>query len=495
MQPVWPHKSCPVPYVLLAVMPDILKPDLCIVGAGALGISLAIKARQRGLATVLIDRGAEPGDAVGGPIRRAAFVASAMHAHAIRTGARLGLENSMPKINFRAVADHARGVAAATASGTSAERLSALGIAVLTGEPGFIDGLTLRVGDSLLKAGHFLLATGAAPLVPDIPQIENISFFTPDTIPDNTRKLSHLLVVGGAATGLELAQAYRRLGSDVTLVPHGPLLDGYDREATAILLRQLREEGLVVLDGARVSSFQPRSQGIGIALEQADGQTGSLDVSHVLVAAGRVPDLDWTASDKVRLRRRPASAAHLQLNAWGRTSSARISAFGGAAGEGNHHRALLAGERLLDSLAGRRPSRAYGRNGLPTLVHTQPALAQTGATDTPGGLKPGQAVLRANMNENDAARALGLGLGSAKLVVDRGGRILGGAMVGEGAGEAMASLAMAMGRGVRAAELARLPLAGTSALAVLQELGNQLANQLPASNWSKRRAALRRLLP
>jgi pyruvate/2-oxoglutarate dehydrogenase complex dihydrolipoamide dehydrogenase (E3) component len=491
---VSPHKSCQFSLSMLAVMAEILKPDVCIIGAGALGVNLAISARQRGLATVLVERGdGEAGDPLHGSLHRAALSASTAQAQAIRTGARLGLDNAPPKLNYKGIAEHARNLAAASAPATSPERLSALGVVMLKGEPRLGEKNVFRIGETTIRPGHYILATGSSPLMPDLPGLADIDYFTPDTILDNTRKLTHLLVIGGNETAVELAQIYRRLGSDVTLVPQGPLLAGYDAEMTAILLRHLREEGVAIVEGARVKAFLPRSQGIGVTLNNTDGHVSSLDISHVLVASGRVPVLDWAWLDKLKIKRQANQPDRLHLNEHGRTSSFRISAFGGAAGEDNLHVALRKGERLLNRLAGR-PA-AASRLALPAQLATQPAMAQIGSFGTAESLKAGQTILRANLGENEAARAIGLAQGSAKILIDRNGMILAGAMVGEGAGEVIASLALAIQKGVTAGELASLPLTGTSALAILVDLGNQFASHQRVSDWSKRRASLHRFLP
>ena len=274
-------------------MAEILKPDLCIIGAGALGTALAVAARQRGLVTFLLDRGQdEAGDPEHGALHRAAFAASAARAQAFRTAGQLGLDNAAPKLNFKAIAAHATTLAASAAPRVSVERLTALGVTLLSGTPVFSDRQTLRIGETTLKPRHIILATGATPLVPDIPGLADIPYFTPDTIFDNMRKLSHLLVIGGGAEALELAQAYRRLGSDVTLVPQGQVLPDFDSEMQAILLRELREEGLAILDGADVTAIVTRKQGTGVTLRHVDGREGSLDISHVLVASGRLPQFD-----------------------------------------------------------------------------------------------------------------------------------------------------------------------------------------------------------
>jgi pyruvate/2-oxoglutarate dehydrogenase complex dihydrolipoamide dehydrogenase (E3) component len=475
-------------------MSEILKPDVCILGAGGVGTALAIKARERGLSVVLVDKGSEEaGDPLQGTLQRAALIATARQAQAMRLGVRLGLDNALPKLNYKTITEHAEAVAAAGAPQSSPERLAALGVQRLVGEAKFTDRNTASVGDAVLKPAYLILAQGSTAAVPDLPGLSEIAYFTPDTILANVRKLTHLLVLGGDETALELAQIYRRLGSDVTLVPQGPLLGSYDKEASAILRRHLREEGVAILERATVKAFLPRSQGIGVSLDDADGRVASLDISHVLVAGARTPQLNWPSLEQARLRRQADDAARLHLIEHGQTSHPRILAVGGAAGESNLHLAIRQGERLLDRISGR--SGGGKAASLPRLVATEPALAQWGpasAFETP---KAGARILRANLGENEAARAQGQMEGMAKIVVDRAGAILAAAMVGQGAGEVIASLALAADRGIGAKDLSSLPITGTSALAVLNDLGNQFASQMPASNWSKRRASLGRFLP
>src|SRR5690606_1283226 len=158
--------------------------------------------------------------------------------------------------------------------------------------------------DMQIRPRNMVLAVGASPIVPAVPGLEQINYFTPDTILGNSRKLTHLLVVGGGSSALGLAQAFARLGSAVTLVPQGTLLSGCDPELVSILARSLAAEGLRILDGARLSEIIPRGQGIGAVANLADGQQAVLDVSHVLLAAGNGADLD--ALDVAAARLRPS---------------------------------------------------------------------------------------------------------------------------------------------------------------------------------------------
>ena len=130
---------------------------------------------------------------------------------------------------------------------------------------------------------------------------------------------------------------------------------------------------------------------------------------------------------------------------------------------------------------------------MPLVVATEPPLAQIGVVA--GGVKPGQRVLRASTVESGAAQANAEPVGAIKILTNAKGAILGGAMVGHGAGDVVALLAMAMQRGVPAAELARLPLPMPSAASVLQALGEQAASTAQPGKLARRKLALLRLLP
>ena len=474
-------------------MADISKPDLCVIGAGALGIDLALQARQRGLDVVLV---AVPGthavDPAQGRLRRAALLASADRAHAIRTASQVGLDNAEPKPNFRAIGEHAAAIATAAAPRDADDRLAALGITALTGAASFTDRQTLRCGEASIRARQFALATGARPVIPALPGLDQVPFFTADSIADNIRKLSHLVVIGGEPEAFELAQAYRRLGSQVTLVPQGDLLPGFDPELVAILLRALREEGVVVRDDAEVTAIVPRSQGTGVTLRVAEGED-SLDVSHILVAMGRVPELDGALLDKLKLRRDRLRPDHLLVGPDGQTSSGRVSALGGAAGEHQPHIAARQAGLLVERLLGLGNGRLDPQR-LTRLVATQPALAQVGLLDAARPLRSGQTVLRANLAETDAARALGQPQGAVRLVSSGNGSIVAAGAVGPGAGEIIALVALAMQCGLSLGDLGRLTLPQPSIAAALVDLaGQHLAQQKP-TGWTRRLPAIGRLL-
>lgn len=475
-------------------MADLIKPDLCVIGAGALGRTLAVKARQRGLDVALVRRSRdEAGDPAEGSLRHAALLASAHRAHAVRTAGQLGLDTAAPKPNFRNIGERAADIAQFVSPQHADDRLAALGITILSGEATFIDRQVLRCGQTSIRAGQFALATGAHPLVPSLPGLDQVAYFTPDTIGDNVRKLSHLIVIGGTPEALELAQAYRLLGSTVTLVPQGDLLPGFDPELVALLVAALREQGVAILDDAVVAAIQPRGQGTGVVLRRMAGED-SLDVSHILVAMDRLPDLDNALLGKAGLRRDRIHPERLLVGPDGQTANGRITALGGAAGQFAPHVGLRQAGLLVERLLGQGRGRLDPQH-LPRFIGTYPPLAQVGLLEAGPGLRPGHNVLRSNPAESQAARAAGATSGMAKLVIDRSGTILGAGAVGAGAGETVALVALAMKGRLSVQTLDQLALPQPSIAALLIELAEQAIALHPPGRWSRYLPSITRLLP
>ncbi|MCS6758087.1 MAG: FAD-dependent oxidoreductase [Candidatus Devosia euplotis] len=374
---------------------------------------------------------------------------------------------STPKPNFRAISERAAAIAITAAPATAPDRLAALGVTVLAALAAFADPRTLKVGAQTIWAGQFVLATGSRAMVPALPGLDQIAYFTSDSIADNGRKLSHLLVIGGNRSAFELAQAHARLGADVTLVPQGPVLAGFDPEMVVVLLRALREEGVEILEGVSVAAILPRAQGTGIAIAHADGRLATLDISHVLVTFGRVPDLDPALLGPARLNRDRLRPDHLLVSPDGRTSNRHIVAIGGTAGAFESQYARRQAGVVLQRASGEAGAHLEPLRIAHT-VNTMPALAQIGVIDTGAPLRAGQTVLRANA---------------------------GGAVLGQSAGEVVAMLAMALDRGMGVADLAGLLLPLASPAAPLVDLAQQSMAQQRPSPWARRWAAIAQLWP
>ncbi len=471
-----------------------IQSDLCIVGAGALGIALAQYARTFGVRVVLVDRGVnEPGDGPQQKLHIAAIKASADRVYAARNAAALGLGSAELKISVKAVQERARAVAMAQAPMTGHDHLRALGIEIVTGPTSFAGPDSLLVGDVSIKAKSFVLAVGGQPEVPAIPGLNQIDYLTPDSILDTNRKLSHLLVVGGNGDALALAQAFARLGSAVTLVPHEEFLPQHDPEPLAILVNTLAAEGVRVIPGGKVSEIIPRSQGTGALVDAPGGDTEALDVSHVLLATGSVPNLDALQSENAKLQTADGGVRNYVRGHLGETSNRRVRLVGAAAGIEQWQYALAHGRAVVEGAIFGAPTQRLSPQ--PHLVLTEPSLAQLGRpVQRARRAGAGSTVLRANMVENARAKALGLPEGLVKVQLTADGKIAGAGIVGPGAAEMAAVLAFAMEKDIPLHELARLSLPDPNLLSSVVSLGEQALALRPVSEWTLRWGALRRML-
>ncbi len=476
-------------------MADVLTPDLCIIGAGAGGIAAARAARRLGASVVLVERvrmgGARLNTAC---IPGAAFMAAATQAQQMRTASRFGIADADPHPVFRQVHEHVHGVMDILAPADSIEQLTALGVDLIAGEARFAAPRLLKVDEVGIRAKRYIIATGSRPEIPSIPGLDDVPYFTTDTIVENTRKLTHLLVVGAGPVGLELAQAHRRLGSDVTVVDSGdPVLSG-DPELSAIALERIAAEGVDVLGGTTILGISLRSMGIGVRVRTGEIDR-QLDVSHILVATGRLPNIETLDLDKARIRLARADGPAVLRNAGMETSNPRVLLIGDAVGAGVStlravREARLAVERAL---LGRRPS--SGADLVPVVTHTDPEIAEIGLTEAQARTA-GRAihVVRASFAENARARTRRDAFGLAKLLLDPSGRILGAGIVGSGAGETVSVLSAAMAGGLAADDLADLPIPQPTLAEIVVALGEAWRRDRPLAPATRRRLAMARWL-
>jgi pyruvate/2-oxoglutarate dehydrogenase complex dihydrolipoamide dehydrogenase (E3) component len=421
-------------------------------------------------------------------------MAAAEHAQAMRDGIPFGIVAEDPKVNFRRVHDHIEQVIAALAPESSAARLGAQGIDVVTGTARFMTRKAVAVGDTEIRAHRFVIATGARPTIPAIPGLDAVPYFTVETILDNTRKLTHLVVIGGNSAGIELAQAYNRLGTEVTVIENGPMLPGVDPELAAVALRRVEEEGVKLLSDTAVTAIQARSMGTGVAIRSGDIDR-VLDASHILVSTDRVPNLDGLDLDKAGIKRAKADPLRLQLTPGLRTSNARVYAVGEVAGGLSVPAVARQAETVVrNALLGlaARPD----PHGIPRLVSTEPAIAEVGLSEAAARTRYGASfqVTRWAFADNDQARAARKTLGAAKLITDRSGVIVGAGIVGPGASELVSLFALAMAGRLKAGKLADLAAPYPSYAEIAVRLGQEFRRGEAQSPLTRRWIALNRLL-
>ncbi|RMF03804.1 MAG: dihydrolipoamide dehydrogenase, partial [Alphaproteobacteria bacterium] len=273
-------------------MVERLTPDLCVIGAGSGGLSVAAAAAQFGVDVVLIERGKMGGDCLNyGCVPSKALIAAGKRAQTMRESEPFGIKPVEPKIDHRKVHDHVQAVIAAIAPMDSVERFTGLGVHVIQAEARFRDARIVEAGDVEIEARRVVIATGSSPAVPPVPGIDEVDYFTNETIFDNTERLPELLVLGGGPIGMELAQAHARLGSKVTVLEAFTPLGKDDPELTAVVLKRLGQEGIEILSGAKVDKLERGGKGVMAHITQ-EGAQKIVEGTHLLVAAGRKPNLD-----------------------------------------------------------------------------------------------------------------------------------------------------------------------------------------------------------
>jgi pyruvate/2-oxoglutarate dehydrogenase complex dihydrolipoamide dehydrogenase (E3) component len=427
-----------------------LKVDLCAIGAGSGGLSLAAAAAQLGVSVALVERHKMGGDCLNyGCVPSKALIASARRAHLMRTASQFGILPVNPTMSYKGVHDHIHGVIAAIAPNDSVERFTGLGVRVIKGAGQFVSRDTLLVDDLRIKARHFVIATGSAPALPAIAGLDGVPYFTNETIFDNREQIDHLVIIGGGPIGLELAQAYRRLGSRVTVLEAMKALGKDDPELSQVVLKRLRAEGVDVREGALIERVSGGVRLIDVhILEQ--GVAGVVQGTHLLLAAGRsanVAGLNLEAAG-VKYDRRG-----IQVSKGLVTSNSRIFAIGDVIGgpQFTHVASYHAGIVLRRALF--RVPATVDNDIIPWVTFTDPELAQVGLTEDQARSRFGRVrVFRWPYHENDRAQIERATEGFVKVVTDAKGKIVGAAIVGEHAGELiqMWSLALSQRLNIRA---------------------------------------------
>ena len=283
-------------------MPETITPDICVIGGGPGGLSVAAAAAAFGVPTVLIERAKMGGDCLNtGCVPSKALLAVARRAEMIRGAGTFGLDVQNIGVNFGEVHNRVRAVIASVAPTDSVERFAGLGVRVIHGDATFKDRNTVTAGDIEIRARRFVIATGSAPAVPAIPGLDGGRYLTNENIFDLKERPEHLIVIGAGPVGLELAQAFRRLGSSVTVLEAARPLAEDDPECVAVVLARLEREEVVVRSGVKILGVA-HTGGIVTATIEVSGAEQSITGSHLLVAAGRRPAIDGLGLEAAGVR-------------------------------------------------------------------------------------------------------------------------------------------------------------------------------------------------
>ncbi|NQU61686.1 MAG: FAD-dependent oxidoreductase [Rhodospirillales bacterium] len=433
-----------------------LEVDICVIGGGSGGLSVAAGASQMGASTVLIEKAKMGGDCLNtGCVPSKAMLAAAHAAQAHRHSGPFGVGAAEPKIDGKGVYGHIHSVIAAIAPNDSVERFEGLGVKVIQEHGRFTGPGEVEAGDTRISARRFVIATGSSPFVPPIKGLDGIDYFTNESIFEPKDLPSHLIVIGGGPIGIEMAQAHAHLGAKVTVLEMFSIMPKDDPELVDVVRRQLDEDGIDILEGIKIESVAKTATGVSVSLNEAGGDAmRTIEGSHILIATGRVANVDGLGLDKAGIRFSPKG---IEVDQRLRTSNKRIFAIGDAAGslQFTHVAGYHAGVVIKNALF-RWPAKV-DLGAVPWVTYTSPELAQVGMTETEAKKSHGDIrILRWPYHENDRAQAEGLTDGMVKAVVTPKGKILGCGIVGASAGELIQTWVLAMSQKMKIGAMAQM---------------------------------------
>jgi pyruvate/2-oxoglutarate dehydrogenase complex dihydrolipoamide dehydrogenase (E3) component len=431
--------------------------DLCIIGGGAAGLVAAAGAAGLGARAVLIDNHRLGGDCLyTGCVPSKALLHQAMLVHTARQAVHLGMEvNGHP--DLAAIHNYVQSVIKQIEPHDSPERFRDLGVEVIFGDACFLDKHTVTVGNSTIRARNFVLATGSRPSIPMIPGLNTVPYFTNETIFNNAAALPELVILGAGPIGLEMAQAHQRLGSQVTVLDLAPaILPREDPDLADVVRSALEGEGVKFLLGQTTSNVWPGSSAsdasINFALTDATGKKHKLGASHLLVATGRLPNIENLGLDKARVE---TKSGRLILNRKLQTTNKRVYACGDVAGPYNfthmaEHQAGVVLRNTLFHLPAKSEDRLVSWS-----TFTDPELARVGLSETEAiNQNIEHQAITFPFSELDRARTDNQSSGHIKVVVNKKGKILGAAIAGKNAGELIHEYVLAMKQKLKLGQLA-----------------------------------------
>ena len=452
--------------------------DLVVIGAGSAGLVAANFGARFGASVLLVEKGR-----IGGDCTWTGCVPSKTLLHEASLGPRLRAEGVA--IDFARVVERVREAVERVYSFETPEKLTARGIEVLHGPARFLDADTLDVDGRCVQGRHFIVCTGAIPRLPPIPGLEAAPHLTYEQVLDLERLPQRLIVLGGGPVGVELAQAFLRLGSQVTLLEKEErLLAAADPEAAEILTRRLVAEGMRVETGAEVQEVSAKADEISLRTGVASF-VGDL----LLVATGRAPELDGLDLGRAGVE---YDRRGIKVDDYLRTTRQHIYAAGDVTGSFQFtHYAGWQGYVAARNALFPGSDRGVGET-VPWAVFTDPEVAQVGLTEgevRARGLR--SQVLRLPLERVDRAQTLGDTDGLLKLIVNGSGRLLGATVVAPEAAEVANELSVALTADLSLEQLARtIHVYPTFGLAI-QQLASEFAMQKAVGGL---RGAVARLL-
>ncbi|MCW8327742.1 FAD-dependent oxidoreductase [Photobacterium sp. SDRW27] len=437
--------------------PEQFDQNMVVIGAGAGGlvssyIAAAVKAK-----VTLIERHKMGGDCLNtGCVPSKAIIRAAHTMAEISRAHEFGITTSKPEVNFEKVMSRIHNVIAKIEPHDSIERYSKLGVNCIDGEARILSPWEVEVNGKRITTRNIVIATGAHPLVPTIPGLDNVNYLTSDSIWSLTEQPKRLLVLGGGPIGCELAQSFCRLGSQVTLVEMADqLLIREDAEASELVKQNMLEDGVDIKLGHRAMRFESVTNEDGSRTQRAylDVNNESqvvIEFDAVLLALGRVANVQGFGLEELGIT--TTERGTVEVNEYLQTLYPNIFAVGDVAGpfQLTHAAAHQAWYAAVNGLFGQFKKFKADYSVLPAATYTSPEVARVGINEKEAKAQGiDYEVVTYGIDDLDRAITDGEDHGFIKVITPKGkDKILGATVVGNNAGELLAEFTLAMRHGL-----------------------------------------------
>ena len=427
--------------------------DIVVIGGGSGGLVVAAGGAALGAKIALVEKHRLGGDCLWyGCVPSKTLIKSARIAHQMRHADQWASAPSPPRPELAKVMERVADVIKTIEPSDSPERFRGLGVDVIFGDGKFVAPDAFEVNGRTLTAKTFVIATGSRPAVPRLPGIDTTPFLTNETVFDLREPVPALIVIGAGPVGSEMAQAFRRLGSEVTAIDVAPqILPREDADLAAVVHQTLEAEGVRYSLGTSILGFDGKNGDVRVTVRTSDGTPKIIAGTHLLIAAGRSANVEGLGLDAAGVR---VDSGRIVVDDELRTTNRDIYVIGDAAGGpqfthlAEHHAGILLRHAIF-RMRWVKPSLV-----VPWCTFTDPELARVGLSETEAR-RHGIAhrVYRFPFDDIDRARAEGESAGFAKIVTEPGGKLLGAAIVGAHAGELIAEYVLALSKGMNAKDL------------------------------------------
>jgi len=427
--------------------------DLAVIGGGTAGLVSAAVSAGIGAKTALVEQHRLGGECLWtGCVPSKALIRSASVLHALRHAADYGLEADGGRADFAGVMERVHAIIARIEPHDSPERFRGMGVDVIQGRARFLSPEQAEVDGRRVHAKRWILATGSRTAIPPVPGLEDVGYLTHETLWELRALPESLLVIGAGPIGLEMAQAFSRLGSRVTVADSaGQVLPREDPEIAAILRRQLEREGITLHLGATISRIRVEDGAKVATLAFPAGET-EVRAADILVATGRRPNVEEMGLDVLGVE---AAQDGIVVDPSLRTSASNVWAAGDVVGPYRFthvadYQARIAAPNALFPLR-----RKVDYRVVPWCTYTEPEVARVGLAEAEARERWGgrAGVFRYSHDSLDRALCDGEPEGLTKIVLDPKGRIAGAHVVGPRAGETIHEAVLAVRHRLKLSDL------------------------------------------